>query len=454
MVRLREKWAAKLGIGVIAFALCGTSCAPSVPRAGRDPGPYARGGYPGAVPQWLPPYTPGQLALLTPVTNPIQVPAPRVFPDLERFGYAPNRKMDDPVESMKFTKLVATVLHDSPRFYALDKTGPEHANTIAQYGPPGTPEADGWAVTSRGDGGISRLARVDPSADARADYDKASARSAQKDASGAAALFRQAVAKSPRIPALRVSLADALAAAGDAAAAQQAYREAIEVDPTYSSAHRGLAEMLIKGGDPQGARREIAEALAYHPGSRRAIEVADAITFGAATEGGGRVRPFPIFIDVDSVGAIHVAAAENNPAQMYASCRAVMRYEPDVRAALFKQPAETPYFLSVAEEVICVESAIGAYLFERSSEDSVDDDADPAMETLLKMAQKDGLSGYAMFEILGQHRPERARMAPPEVHRAMVEYVQEYVLGNGAGSLPAGTYTAALRSARDTLARR
>jgi len=58
------------------------------------------------------------------------------------------------------------------------------------------------------------------------------------------------------------------------------------------------------------------------------------------------------------------------------------------------------------------------------------------------MAQKDGLSGYAMFEVLGQHRPERARTAPPEVHSAILEYVEQYVLGGGSPTLPTGTYTA------------
>jgi hypothetical protein len=34
-----------------------------------------------------------------------------------------------------------------------------------------------------------------------------------------------------------------------------------------------------------------------------------------------------------------------------------------------------------------------------------------------------------MFEILGRHRHERARLAPEPVHRAMVRYVERVVLG-------------------------
>jgi hypothetical protein len=135
------------------------------------------------------------------------------------------------------------------------------------------------------------------------------------------------------------------------------------------------------------------------------------------------------------------------PGQMYASCRAVLRYEPDVRAAIFKQPPETPYYLAVIEEVLCLESALGAYLFDQIKE--AEDDAprprerNPAMEALLELAQTEGLSAYAMFEILGQHRPERARTAPPALHEAMVRYVGQHVLGT-AEDAPPGSYTAEL----------
>jgi tetratricopeptide (TPR) repeat protein len=431
-------------ISTVVLSATLAACTSSVPRAGNDPGAVSLGGARGRVPSWLPPYTAAQQALLSPVKTPIQVPAHRVFPDLERFGYAPNRKLVDPIETVKFTKMVATVLHESPRFYFLDKTEPQHANTIAQYGPPGASEPDGWYVTRRDQEGIGRLVRAAFGADARAEFDKGAARLAQKDPRGAAGHFRAAATKSPDVPALRVALGDALAAANDHAGARDAYAEAIRIDSTYSAGHRGMAEVLLKGGDMQTARREAALALAYHPPSKRALAIGDEVAFGNASAGHGRVRPMPIFIDVDSVGAIHVASDGSNPGQMYASCRAVMRYEPEVRATIFKQAIETPYYLSVVEEVICLESAIGAYIFEQAEREDVDSPGESSVESLFRMAQKDGLSGYAMFEILGQHRPERARTAPPEMHRAILEYVEQYVLGGGSPSLPAGTYNARL----------
>ena len=42
-----------------------------------------------------------------------------------------------------------------------------------------------------------------------------------------------------------------------------------------------------------------------------------------------------------------------------------------------------------------------------------------------------------MFEILGRRRPERARAAPPEVHRDIVGYVERHVLGH-RDALPEG----------------
>lgn len=446
-------WALAL-VGLVGGVGCGGSSGRGAAAAAAD------GGVPGAVPSWLPPYTAAQQALLAPVKEPIQVPARRVFPDLERFGYANNRRIADPLEAVKFTKMVATVLTDSPRFYFLDKAGPEHANLVAQYGPPGAAEPDGWHVVVRDEAGIGRLVRAPLTPESQRAFEKGVAAQAASDLGGASSQFAAAVAKSPQVPALQVALGDVLAAQGDTARAREAYQAAVKIDATYSAAHRGLAETHLKGGDVAGAKREAALALALHPPSKRALAVADAVSFGAATAGNGRVQPMQIFIDVDAVGAIHVGSDGTNPGQIYASCRAVMRWEPDVREAIFEQPPETPYYLSVTEEVVCLESAIGAYLFDQAEQGGAGEmqgalprlprvrpaqarDAanDTSMEALFRMGQKDGLSGYALFEILGQHRPERARMAPPEVHRAVLDYVEQYVIG-GASSLPTGTFTA------------
>jgi tetratricopeptide (TPR) repeat protein len=465
--RARAAWPLLLA-GVLA---CGGA------RGRGASGPAADGDVPGrALPSWLPPYTAAQQALLAPVKEPIQVPARRVFPDLERFGYANNRRVSDPMETVKFTKMVATVLQDSPRFYFLDKTGSENANLVAQYGPAGATEPDGWHVVVRDESGIGRMVRAPLAPESQRAFEKGVAAQTANDYGGAAGQFTAAIEKSPQVPALHVALGDVLAVQGDTARARAAYQAAIRIDPTYSAAHRGLAEAFLKGGDVAGAKREAALALAWHPPSKRALAVADAVSFGAATAGNGRVQPMKIFIDVDAVGAIHVLSDGTNPGQMYASCRAVMRWEPEVRSAIFEQPPETPYYLSVIEEVVCLESAIGAYLFDQAEQRGTNEmhgalplsprpgrgssaeapalpegwwsraqgrDAanDAAMEALFRMAQKDGLSGYALFEILGQHRPERVRMAPEEVHRAVLDYVEQYVIG-GASSLPTGTFTA------------
>src|SRR6185295_17618133 len=51
---------------------------------------------PGRAPAWVPAYTPEQEALLAPGNAPINVPARRVFPDLERFAYSDDVILTDP----------------------------------------------------------------------------------------------------------------------------------------------------------------------------------------------------------------------------------------------------------------------------------------------------------------------------------------------------------------------
>jgi len=116
----------------------------------------------------------------------------------------------------------------------------------------------------------------------------------------------------------------------------------------------------------------------------------------------------------------------------------VMRYEPELRRALFEQPTSEPYFLSVAEEMFCVESAIGAYLAERAiaREEGKPEPDDEQTAALMNLAHTEGLLGFVMFEILGRYRPEHARAAPSFVHRATMGYVQRHVLGYDPGPDP------------------
>ena len=69
---------------------------------------------------------------------------------------------------------------------------------------------------------------------------------------------------------------------------------------------------------------------------------------------------------------------------------------------------------------------------------------------IVAIAKEEGLTGYVMFEVLGRHRPERARVAPPSVHDATVAYVLRHVLGAPAltGNRFVAVYEAAPSSHR------
>jgi Flp pilus assembly protein TadD len=417
------RWRALVFTG--AFALAG--CASPKP-----PATAASGGAP-AIPSWLPAYSVAQQKLLAPVDQPIQTPAARIYPDLERFGYAANRQVTSLEEPLKLTKMIATILEESPRFYSLEEAGPELANTVAQYGPANAAESDGWSSVLRARGGEAALRPLSIAGAVRADFIEGEKLLASRQPAGAIDAFRKAASGAPGAPAVHAALARALLVSGQTNEAEAEVRRGIALDPTFAPFHVELAEIAESKQDRSSARDEIAEALAYQPTSPRALEVAHRLG-----DAGLRVRPMAIFLDVDAVGAIHVATAAGTAAQMYGGCRAVMRYEPEVRSALSEQPPETPYHLSVMEEVLCLEAALGAYLFDRSKDPSLE--VDPALEALLELAHDEGLLGYVMFEILGQHRPERARLAPLGVHQAMVGYISKHVLGEGVE--PEGLYIA------------
>ncbi|MBL8739629.1 MAG: hypothetical protein JNK04_01005, partial [Myxococcales bacterium] len=254
-----------------------------------------------------------------------------------------------------------------------------------------------------------------------------------KDGAVAIAKLREATQASPEVPALHLALGDALQASGDKDKAEAEYREAIRVDTTLATGHAALAGLLYEKGDVPSARVSLAHALAYHPSQPQALALARKIAGR-----GQRIDAFSIFLEVDGLGVVRVAAAPTPGARMYAGCRAVMRYEPELRSALFAEPASEPYFLSVAEEMFCVESAIGAYLAERAiaREEGRSEPEDPHTAALMNLAQTEGLLGFVMFEVLGRHRPEHARRAPAFVHRATMGYVQRHVLGYDPGPDP------------------
>lgn len=405
----------------------------------------------GGVPSWVPADTPPQVALLAPVERAVKAPASRAFPDLERFGYANNRPLADPQDAVKFTRMVTQVLNDSPRFYVLEDLPAGAANPIVQYGPPPV-EPDGFKVSRRNQEGVGELTPAPGADEARAAVARGAEQIQAGDVAGAIVAYRAALGRAPAVPALRAALAAALVKLGRTAEAEVAYREAIAVDPTFAPAHLALAELADRRNDRPAARRALEEALAYHPPSPRGLELlrrlvgapgkpsaADGGWYdppgGGPSLGGSRIEPFSIFLDVDGAGAIRVATGKSDAPRIYGGCRAVMRYEPALRAQIFQQSRDTPYYLSVAEEVVCLEAGLGAYLAGRGEK------SDPGLEQLLDIAREDGLSGYVMFEILGQHRPERARSAPADVHRETVAYLERWVLSRHE-AIPEGIYTA------------
>jgi tetratricopeptide (TPR) repeat protein len=377
-------------------------------------------------PTWLPPYTAAQRALLEPGSDPVPVPARRTYPATGAFRHAKDRVLSDPRDAMRITRMVAEIVEQSPRIYAIANAGPDVANTVAQYGPPGGDAPDGWALAYKDPTGDILLAPAPVSGDAKREHESGLA--AQKEGRDADALahFRRAAEKSPLVPELRLAVARSLGKTAPAEA-ERAYRSALALDPTFSTAHEGLAALLAARGDRRGAIASLARALALHPRSKSALALARSL--GAPEQ--PRVEPFAIFLDVDVMGAIRIASAPTTAARMYAGCRAVMRYEPELRGLIFDVPASEPYFLSATEEILCIESGIGAYVAERATayEQGRSPTEDAQARGLLEIAHRQGLLGYVMFEVLGKHRPEHARTAPPTVFRATVAYVERYVLG-------------------------
>jgi tetratricopeptide (TPR) repeat protein len=432
-------------IGLLLLVLCGGCLEQPATSPTSDPPADKPGGAPG----WVPALTPQQTALVAPVERAIKSPASRVFPDLGRFGYSNNRPLADLDHALKFTRMVTQVLNDSPRFYSLEELPPGAENVIAQYGP-APDEPDGFKIVKRGEDGEGQLVPSPDAEEARAAISQADEARKAGDQERAVTILRASATRAPAVPAIRMALGDALVSAGRTPEAVTAYRELLAADPTFAPAHLALAEIDLKRGDRAAARRSLVEALAYHPASTRGLEILRKLASGggAAADGGwydpppaagtpadGRIAPFSLFLDVDSAGAVHVATPKGDAAQIYGGCRAVMRYEPTVRAQIFKVPQETPYYLSVAEEVVCLEAALGAYLAAKGER------SDAGLEQLLRIDREDGLSGYVMFEILGQHRPERARTAPPDVHRETAAYLTRWVLARHE-PIPEGIYTA------------
>jgi tetratricopeptide (TPR) repeat protein len=233
-------------------------------------------------------------------------------------------------------------------------------------------------------------------------------------------LLQDAALRSADVPGVQAVLADTALAAGDHETAERAANAALATDSMYAPAHRILAEILLARGDPISARASVAHALAYYPPYARAWRVAEAIA-GRSLERNVSVQ-MP-FIEVDDRGAVIIVTCDRPFCEGFAACKAAFRYEPHFRAAILQEPPTDPYHLSATEEVVCLEAALGAYVSSQQSEQAKRPPPDPLAELLLRLAAERGLSAYAMFEILGRHRPEWLRVAPKPAHDAIVNHV-------------------------------
>lgn len=402
----------------------GVACQPRWVQRAAAPEPTAT-----LRPSWLPDYSPAQQALLAPSRTPVAVPARPTYPALDDFLHGAPRRLEDPRDALEVTRLVAELIERSPRSYALSDAPPELANLVAQYGPTPPPEQDLWAQARRDASGEVHLVRIE----APAGVHEALAEGARTEALGDDLAAQRAYLGAARLAgreavAPKLALAR-LAAKSSAERAEQLYEEVLALDPTIARAHEGLAELRLARGDRRGALEALARALSYHPPSPSAARLVERLADDRRQP--ARPEPYEIFLEVDPMGEIRVGSLPTTGARMYAGCRAVMRYEQELRSTLFEQPESAPYVLSAAEEMLCIESAIGAYVAERVSarQRGEPSPTDEQAHALLELAHTQGLLGYVMFEILGRHRPEYTRTAPVAVHLATVAYVLERVLG-------------------------
>jgi tetratricopeptide (TPR) repeat protein len=380
-------------------------------------------------PSWLPEYSPAQQALLAPSRDPVAVPARPTYPVLDEFLHGAPRRLEDPRDALEVTRLVAELIERSPRSYALSDATPELANLVAQYGPSPTAEQDLWAQARRDAFGNVHLVRLaPPPAALEALAEGARTEALGDDVAAKRAYLRAAELAGREAAAPKLALAR-LTARSSSERAEALYEEVLALDPTLARAHEGIAELRLARGEKRAALESLARALAYHPPSPSSARLAERVA-GEDLDP-ARPEPYEIFLEVDPMGEIRVGSLPTPGARMYAGCRAVMRYERELRRTLFERPENAPYVLSAAEEMLCIESAIGAYIAERvsSRQRGEPSPSDEQTHALLELAHTEGLLGYVMFEILGRHRPEHARTAPMAVHLATMAYVLEHVLG-------------------------
>lgn len=374
-----------------------------------------------AAPAWVGPYNDEQKQLLAaPVDAAIENRAHRVYPELSRFTFLGEAPVTVPDDLLGYADLITRTLDESPLTYVF-RSGPDAlANPSALWGPSPPNAPDPWRRVDTLGGQLS-MVDAQPPPEIREKLQLAT----MGQPSDTLALLREASEMNGAPPGVFAMLADAALAAGDPATAEKAALSALEIDPRFPHAHRALAEVYLKRGEKDHARLELARTLAAYPTYDRAWHVAEVLLNGPIH------RPVdvpPPFIEVANNGAVIVVSCERPLCEGYAACKAAFRYEEAFRHTTLGEHDDAPYHVSATEEVVCLEAGLGAHI--SAQEDGTSQVADPTAELLLRLAQEHGLTSYAMFEIIGQHRPEWLRIAPEPGYQATVQYVLIHVLSN------------------------
>ena len=371
------------------------------------------------APEWLGPYDEAQKTVLAmPLDATIEQRAHRTYPDLTRFSFAGDSPISVPDDLLMFANHVSEVLAASPLLYVF-RTGPASlANIHALFGPKPVDDPDPWQCVAVDAQGSPSLVPSLPTDDVRPLLDQG-----MKAGPKGLDSLKQAAEKSKTVPGVQAMLADAALAVGDLDTADQAARVALAADPSFPLSFRILAEVRWRHHQQDRAKEAIARALALYPTYPRAWKVAEVIVGHPIDRAVVVEQPF---IEVNDKGAIVVVSCDRPFCVGYASCKAAFRFEPVFRAAMLQEPESAPYHLSVTEEVVCLQAGLGTHMAEREKNPAI---SDQTAELLIQLAAEKGLSSFALFEILGFHRPEWLRIAPRPVHEALVHHILVHVLG-------------------------
>ncbi|MCL2823438.1 MAG: hypothetical protein FWD57_05545, partial [Polyangiaceae bacterium] len=369
------------------------------------PSESAAGIVAGETPSWVVEYDDAQKAVLgMPQKTAVRQRATPVYPDLARFTFANERQVSVPDDLLDYARLVSETLSASPRLYVF-RTGPASlANLRHLYGPEPETEPDAWQRVAPDSHGRNTLVESVP-----ADEEQLLGIGANSSANGLS-ILRIAASREPDVPGVQVILADALLAAGDTDGAEAAARVAIATDPFYPRAHRVLAEVGMRRNDTAAGLHAIARALALYPRYEHAWKIAEALVGYEIVRAATFEQPF---IGVNADGAVVVVTSGRPFSVGYASCKAAFRYEPGFRSAILQDGGQVPYHLSSTEEVVCLQVGLGTHIQSELSKPG--SASDPTAELLIRLASEAGLTAYALFDVLGEYRPEWLRIAPPVI---------------------------------------